>query len=59
MCQGVQFLKVFPLLRIPDRLHFLFGFRYQFLQHDGFIAVGQQGGEIRLFIPVAFHGAFV
>ena len=40
-CQGVQFLKVFPLFRIPDRLHFLFGFRYQFIQHDGFIAVRQ------------------
>ena len=30
----VQFLKGVPPFCIPDRLHFLFSFRYQLLQHD-------------------------
>ena len=38
VCKCVQFLEVFTLFCILDRLHFLFGFRYQFVQHDGFIA---------------------
>ena len=39
VCKCVQFLEVFTLFCILDRLHFLFGFRYQFVQHDGFIAI--------------------
>ena len=57
--KGIQLLKVFLLSRIPYRLHFLFGFRYQFLQHDGFIAVGQQSGKVRFFVRCAFHGTVI
>ena len=38
--KGIQLLMVFLLFHFPDCLHFFFGFCYQFLQHDGFIAVG-------------------
>ncbi len=50
--QGIQLLQVFSCCCIPYRLHFLFSFRYQVFQHDGFIAVRQQGGKIRFPVRV-------
>ena len=39
VCQGIKFLQVVSRCRILHQAHFLFSFRYQFLQHDGLIAV--------------------
>jgi hypothetical protein len=46
MYRGIQFLKVFPLFDLADRLYFFLDFCYQFIQNDGFINVGEQIEQI-------------